>query len=98
MNYDEDELPEEEDEARKDFSGLIAKIKNYLLEYYEPVQSAKDADFHYSTEEIYRQLQRIVCNELLYSASDVALWLHNGGFTFEDFGELRFEWLMKRKK
>lgn len=93
---DEDEIPDEA-EGRKDFSGLIQKIKNYLLEYYEPVQYAKDADFHYSTEEIYRQLQRIVCNEILYSASDVALWLHNAGFTFEDFGELRFEWLMKRR-
>lgn len=96
MNEDE-EIKQPED-TRKDFSGIIEKLKNYLLAYYEPVHEMRNADFHYTTIEIYKQLQRIVPNELIYSAADVALWLHNGGFTWDDFGEMRFEWLLKRKK
>jgi hypothetical protein len=94
---DEEDEDVKEESKENDFSGIINKLKNYLLEYYEPVQNAKDADFTYSTDEIYAQLQRIVPNELMYTRADVALWLHNAGFTFADFGEMRFEWLMKKK-
>ena len=96
-NEDEDEKIKQPEEPRKDFSGLVEKIKSYLLAYYEPVYDMRDAEFHLTTEEIYRQLQRILCNELIYSASDVALWLHNAGFTFADFGEMRFEWLLRKR-
>ena len=89
---DDDELKEEKE---NDFSVLINKLKNYLVEYYEPVHLPKDADFTYTTDEIYAQLQRIVPNEAMYTRADVALWLHNAGFTFADFGEMRLEWLIK---
>ena len=97
MQHEDEEDEEPKEQKDNDFSGIINKLKNYLVEYYEPVQNAKDADFTYSTDEIYAQLQRIVPNEIMYSRADVALWLHNAGFTFADFGELRFEWLMKKK-
>ena len=84
-------------ESDRDFSGIINKIKNYLLEYYEPVQDAKDADFHYSTNELWEQLLKIFPNELILRPEMVAQWLHIGGFTFYDFGEMRLEWILKRK-
>jgi len=78
-----------------DFSGILNKLKNYLLEYYVPVQDPKDSEFHYTTEEIWQQLLKIFPNELILRPEMVAQWLHFGGFTFYDFGELRLEWLMK---
>jgi hypothetical protein len=96
MLHNEDEEIDKPEEPNKDFSGLVGQIKNYLLDYYAPVYEVKDAEFHMTTEEIYRQLQRILCNELIYSAGDVALWLHNARFIFADFGEMRFEFLLKR--
>lgn len=79
-------------------AGLLYKIKQYLLQYYEPVVSIREAQFHFSTEEIYHQLLRIYPAPEMFSAADVAVWLHSGGFTFFDFGEMRFEWLLKRSQ
>jgi hypothetical protein len=95
MTDTENELDQPK-ENRTDFSGLINKVKNYLKEYYQPVFEAKDADIHFTTEEIYRQLLKLVPNTEIFSAADVSVWLHEAGFTFADFGELRFEWLMKK--
>ncbi len=80
-----------------DFSGILNKIKNHLLEYYEPVQNPKDAEFHYTTNEIWQQLLKIFPNEIILRPDMVANWLHLGGFTFYDFGEMRLEWLVKSK-
>jgi hypothetical protein len=92
---DEDENPKHDKED--DYSGILNKLKLYLLEYYEPVQNPRDADFHYSTDEIWKQLLKLFPNEVILRPEMIAQWLHFGGFTFYDFGELRFEWLMKRR-
>jgi hypothetical protein len=85
-----------DDEDREEFYGLLNKIKNYLLDYYTPVQDPKDAEFHLSTSELHQQLLKIFPNELILTADLVASWMHAGGFTFYDFGEMKFEWLVKR--
>ena len=85
-------------DTNEDISGLLAKVKNYLVQYYEPAYEIREADFHYTTDEIYWQLQKIARNELLFSSADVSAWLHNAGFTFADFGEMRFEWMMKKAR
>jgi selenocysteine lyase/cysteine desulfurase len=78
-----------------DATGLIEKVKNMLRQHYEPVHSPKDATLHYSTNEIYEQLQKLIPS-LNYSSEDVAVWLHQAGFTFYDYGVLQFEWMMRK--
>lgn len=97
--YDEDYDDDQHDKPdnTEDFSGIMNKLKLYLLEYYEPVQDPREAEFHYSTDEVWKQLLKILPNELILRPEMIAQWLHFGGFTFYDFGEMRFEWLMKRK-
>ena len=92
---DDDDFPEEDN--TEDFSGILNKLKLYLLDYYEPVRDPKDAEFHYSTAEIWRQLLKLFPNELILTQDLVAQWMHIGGFTWYDYGEIRLEWMMKRK-
>jgi hypothetical protein len=80
----------------KDLTGLLNKVKNYLLDTYEPCQDPAEAFIHHTTDEIYRNLQRLLPNEHLYTSADVAKWLHDAGFTFYDYGDMRFEWMMKK--
>lgn len=85
-----------EEEKWADFSGILNKLKNYLFEYYEPVQDPKDAEMHFSTNELRQQLYKLIpCDGL--TADLVANWMHLGGFTFADYGEMRFEWMMKKR-
>lgn len=106
---DEDDLQEEDNlveletkvriaRAKSELNhyALLEKLKNYLFLYYEPVQDAKDAEFHYTTAEIREHLLNIYPNEFDLSAELVATWLHEGGFTFCDFGEMRLEWILKK--
>lgn len=92
------DLPDPDDEEyREALRGLLNKLRNYLLMYYEPVNDPREAEFHYSTSELHRQLLTIYPNEAILTGDLVASWLHSGGFTFYDFGEMKFEWLMKKK-
>lgn len=79
-----------------DFTGIINKLKNFLFDYYEPVQDPSSAEFHYSTRDIWRQLLRIYPNEAFLTEDMVALWLHEGGFTFSDYGEMQLDWMLKK--
>jgi hypothetical protein len=96
----ENELDEKEEAKRKEqrdaLEGLLNKLKQYLYAYYVPVHDPIEAQFHYTTNEIWQQLLKIFPNELLFTADMVATWLHAGGFTFYDFGEMKFEWLLKK--
>ena len=80
---------------KADFTGLLNKIKNFLLLHYEPVFHPSEAEFHYTTLEVWDKVQKVFPSSD-YSSDEVALWLHEAGFTFYDYGELRFEWMMKR--
>lgn len=71
------------------------KIKEFLLQYYQPVKDPAHAELHFSSQSIYEQLQ-LLYPSANYSVTDVAAWMNAGGFYFFDFGEMRFEWLMKR--
>lgn len=82
--------------AEIDNYGLLEKIKNYLLLYYVPVQDASAAEFHYTTAELHKQMLNIYPNEFILTADLVASWMHGAGFTFYDYGEMRFEWMLKK--
>lgn len=84
-----------QDEQQEDYSGLINKLQNYLKEYYVPVHDPKDAELHFTTQEIFDQLQKILPSSH-YAPDQVANWLHLAGFTFTDYGNMRFEWMMKK--
>ncbi len=75
--------------------GLLNKLKLYLKQYYEPVYEPQLATLQFTTTEIYEQLQKLFPIGD-YSIEDVAVWLHEAGFTFFDFGEMCFEWVMKK--
>jgi hypothetical protein len=101
MEHFEDEIEDQQEEdpdreQRKTIEGLLNKLKQHLYQYYEPAQTIQDADFHYSTQEIWQQMLRIYPNEIILTAELIAVWLHSGGFTFLDFGNMKFEWLLKR--
>lgn len=74
---------------------LLTKMKQYILQQYEPVQNAGDADMTMTTEEIYQAIMNVYCNELLFTRTDLTNWLHAQGFTFYDAGRMQFEWLLK---
>lgn len=95
MEFIEGEIKDKQDDD-KSVEGLLNKLKQYLYQYYEPVQTVADADFHYSTREIWHQMLRIYPNEMILTQELICVWLHDGGFTFADFGEMKFEWLLKR--
>ena len=83
------------DNASEDYSGLINKLKNFLTQEYEPVGDPKEAQLHYTTQEIYLQLQKVLPSSH-YTPEMVSNWLHLAGFTFFDYGDLKFEWMLKR--
>lgn len=75
---------------------LINVIKQILTDKYEPVKEPRLADEHLSTQEVYYNLQRLFPSKA-YSPGDVAVWMHDAGFVFYDFGVMRYEWLLKSK-
>jgi hypothetical protein len=77
---------------------LLSKIKQYLTSYYEPALTVQEAEFHFSTQEIYQKLLAIYPNSAVFSAADVSTWLMEAGFICEDFGDMKFEWLLKKIK
>lgn len=100
MQYDEDDDIDNEDQPEREINaevkGLLNKLKNYIFDRYTPVYDPKEAEVHMSTQEVYDQLYKILPNGALFSPSDVAGWLHSGGFTFFDYGTMKFEWMMKK--
>lgn len=82
--------------ARQEHFALLEKLRNYLLYYYVPVQDPAEAEFHFTTKELWQQMLQLYPNELLLSQDVVAAWMNTGGFKFYDFGQMRFEWLMKK--
>lgn len=91
-----EEIKNYQDQEIKLKMGILLKLKNTFFAYYLPVYSPRDADFHYTTAMLYQKCLLLVPNSLLYSESDLVLWLHEAGFTWFDYGELNFEWMLKK--
>ncbi len=89
-----DEHPDEDDHAA--IEGLINKLKQVLYNYYAPESDPTKADLHLSTNEIWQQMLKIYPNELFLTRELISIWLHTGGYTFYDFGDLKFEWLLRK--
>lgn len=86
------------DDENKGPAGLVETIKTYFIENYQPAKDPLIAEYHFTTLEIYNQLQRILPNKELFTPAEVALWLNDAGFIFYDFGEMHFEWLIGSKR
>lgn len=93
---DFDEEQEKSPDNEEDFSGILNKLKNYLLEYYVPVRNPAEAEFSFTTQELTQQLLTLFPREDILTPDLVANWLHLGGFTWYDYGEMRLEWMMKK--
>lgn len=79
-----------------DMEGVKTRLRRFLRDNYEPVDSAREADLHFSTREIYELLQRVVPGPS-YSIEEVTTWLDEAGFQLHDFGDMRLEWIMRRR-
>ena len=75
--------------------GLLEKIKNFLFETYQPVQTYSPNTTLLSTREIFEALQNLYPSAN-YSIADVATWLHEKGFTFTEISNLRLEWMLEK--
>jgi hypothetical protein len=84
------------EELQPDLSGLLQKVKQHLYLSYTPVSTEYDADFHLTTTEVWQRLLMVFPNETILTKDIVAAWMHEGGFTFLDFGNMRLEWLLKK--
>jgi hypothetical protein len=73
---------------------LIQKIQLYILDSYDPVLRAEDADTRMTTLEIWQAIQRLYPCES-YTLEMLANWMHEKGFSFFDAGNMRFEWLLR---
>lgn len=82
--------------SQPDPGEIITLVKQILLDKYEPVKDPRKANAHLTTQEVFYNLQRLFPLKE-YSPGDVALWMHEAGFTYYDYGEMRFEWLLKTK-
>lgn len=76
---------------------MIWNLKEHIRVNYLPCKSPQEADFHCTTSEVYEKLLAIFPNTDMFTLSDVATWLNEGGFVFCDFGNMRLEWLFKHK-
>lgn len=85
-----------DEEKWSDFSGILNRLKNYLFEYYEPVQDPAKAEMHFTTRELFMQLYKFIPCEGL-TEDLVANWMHLGGFSFADYGQMQMEWMVNRK-
>ncbi|HVZ98564.1 MAG TPA: hypothetical protein VG847_16900 [Chitinophagaceae bacterium] len=92
-----EELERQRLKAELEHNAMLEKVRSVLLEYYAPATYPMEADFHFTTNEIWKQLLNIYPNEVLLTKDTVAAWMHAGGFRLFDFGEMRFEWLIKIK-
>lgn len=82
-------------EKRRLIYEFIDNVKSFLTNYYKPVNDPTKATFHYTTIQIFDQLQELFPSPE-YSSLDVSIWLKEFGFTYYDFGEMKLEWLFKK--
>ncbi len=74
--------------------GFLQRIKNTILQEYFPVSKFEEGVIFMTTNEVYKKIQRLYPDAPI-AESEVALWLHEKGYTFFDAGEMRFEWMLK---
>lgn len=84
-------------EIPPDVERVLLGLKDHLRTTYEPVTDPAQAELHYSTIEIHRQLLKHYPNELFLTRTLVATWLDELGFHFYDYGEISLEWMMKKR-
>ena len=94
---EKEKLPEDE-EINKLKNDFFDKIKNHVLENFEPAINLIDPDNVFmSSKEVFNNLQRLFPSEC-YEIADIALWLDQAGFIFIDMGTMQFEWILKRTR
>lgn len=71
----------------------IQKVKQYFFSNYFPAKNISETTLHLTTEELIEKISKI--NGVYVDEETLNAWLLEGGFTFLDFGEMRFEWIFK---
>lgn len=59
-------------DANDSVSDFVIAMRNYLLENYEPVMDPTKAEFHFTTIEIYNQLQKLLPDNKGFEPKDIA--------------------------
>lgn len=97
------DIPENEQETdlqgkdKGDRSKLKVIVMAYVFDHYEPAENLRQCELHFSTRELWEKLQQVFCDTEMFCPSDVATWLVEYGFICGDFGEMQYEWLLKKK-
>lgn len=71
-------------------------IKDHLQSYYMPVDDYVQADLKLSTTELYEKLMQAFPTDG-FAPSMLFSWLMELGFSYIDAGEMKIEWLLKKR-
>jgi hypothetical protein len=75
----------------------VESILDFIVEKYEVVDNAAEADLSINITEMYRKLKEFFPSHN-FSMDDLMIGLISRGFVFDTFGDLNFFWLMREKK
>lgn len=96
--YNQGKKPPETGENTPDL--LIGKLKAFLLSHYKPAINFNPSGaniLYKSTQELWLMLQALYPNESLYTPADVATWMNDAGFSFQDMGDFKLEWVLEKQ-
>lgn len=74
---------------------LLGKVRQLVMDNYKAVYSLTENPTLMTTEQIYLGLQKVYPAE--YSPAMLAVWLEDWGFRMINTGDMKFEWMMKKK-
>lgn len=84
---------EEKQQARENF---FEKVKQALLNAYQPAETFTGKELTKTTREIHWQFQLLYPSNS-YDEEDIALFLSAAGFKFYEMAPLKYEWLLLEK-
>lgn len=96
-DFDEGDDDEQEPEQDPEVLAMLESLRDYLRNYYAPVFDPAEAEFHFTTRQVWEQLLNIYPNEIILTPALVSTWLSALNFQFYDYGEMKLEWMMKRR-
>lgn len=78
-----------------DFTEVFIEIEDYLKSNYLPVRDPKEAEMHFTTREIWEKLLVLFPHSAFTQEIVIKIFIRLG-YKFYDYGEMRFEWMMKK--
>lgn len=77
---------------------LIEKVKNAFFSEYFPTLHYKPGVIFMSSQDIYNMFFNLYPHPLAFSTAQIAIWMHEKGFTFIKMKEFQYEWMLDPAK